>query len=892
MNADEWEQVQRLHRDGVPITAIAARLQMARNTVRRALRLEFAPNDHRGHRGSVVDAWEAEIAGLIAEDPTIGIAEIGRRIGWTHSRTTLARRVRLLRDRKTEPGAAPITALQYATSFVGRRAELRTLRDLLGGHRLVTIAGPGGVGKTRLALHAASEFRHAFPDGVGLVELAALGDPELLAQTFADGLGIAHRGDSATSVQTVLIEYLRDRRMLLIVDNCEHLVEDCAELLVQLLRATTGVVVVATSRESLGLAEEFVFVLDPLSTATERGHDGAALRLFTDRAGNVLSGFSLTEENRPVVARLCQRLDGLPLAIELACARLRALSLPELAARLDDRLELLNRGSRGAPVRHRSLQATMDWSFDLCTRDQQLLWARASVFVGGFDLEMAEEVCSDELELPRTTILDTVSALVAKSVIRREESASTVRFHMLRSIREHGLVTLSAPEQELLRDRQITWCANLLHRTGQVWFGPEQVNCATLLRQNHANLRAVLGATLREAGPDGPATAARMLGSVTFLWACGFSVREHQLWLERVLVPVPAIADSMHSRLLATLALVRILQGDRDAALAPLHEAQRRAVIAADPVAQAFAVNVRGLATSFAGDFLTARAQMLEAAAMYETEDGAPELVCMLRIHLGMHYSFTGELPAAADQFQQARALTSSAGECWLRSYAVFGLGLVALLEGDAAVALRLGAESLTLQAQVGDPVGTSLAVDLLGWAEAESGSAQRSAVLLGAASSRWESIGQQLYGSRHWVDTRSHFVRRARARLGSATFDRLYARGTAMASADVLHYAMGEGDSPRPGDGTRSPDVRFTRREDQVLEHVVLGRSNKEIASALTVSPRTVEGHVERIRRKLGVDRRSQIITLFQGRPPTASARYAGPTAPGPHATSPRRVT
>ncbi|MFF0815129.1 ATP-binding protein [Rhodococcus sp. NPDC003318] len=885
MNADEWQEIRRLHDEGTPIKRIAVQLEMSRNTVRRALTLEEAPTDHRRRRGSSVDDVDSTIRELMAASPDIRVSEISERIGWTRSRTTLSRRVAQIRDDLAvsvdsclDHDTQTATRIpSYATTFVGRRTELFELRRLLGSHRLVTISGPGGMGKTRLALRAAQEFHRAFEDGVRVVELGALGSPELLTQTVADALAIGHRDSHGASTDELLIEHLRTRHTLLVLDNCEHLLDACAQLTSQLMRTTTHLRVIATSREVLGIPEEFAFALSSLPTSTPCGDTDTAVELFVSRANSVLSGFSLTDDNRDAVVRVCERLDGLPLAIELACARLPVLSVQELATRLDHRLDLLTLGNRTAPQRHRSLQATMDWSYDLCTAEQRLLWARLSVFAGGFDLDMAEEVCSDDDAVPRAAVLDAISALVGKSVLHREDCGDgRVRFRMLESIREYGLSRLARAELTRLQERHLRWCASLVSRTTADWFSADQTGNCARIRANHANIRSALQIALDDATADDPRldTAAALLSSSRFLWACGISIREHRMWLERVL-EFDRVAPVERGRTLTVLGLVQTLQGDRESADEALREAQVLARSGSDEVTAAFAENGMGLMDYFAGEFTTAEAQLLRALAAYEGVPGVTDLACMVRIHLGMLYCFTGNTAEAEELFTTVLRLSENAGETWLRSYAVYGRGLVALTAGDHASALELGSESLSLRSGFDDQVGTTLVTDLLAWAEAEVGTAERSAVLLGAASAMWSAFGQQLYGSVQWVDKRAEFERKARAALGDEAYEKYRRRGADMSVAELIRFARGE-TAPTPTiDDTDvpTPELTLSPREQEVARHLAAGMTNKEIAAKLVLSTRTVEGHVERTLRKLGVGRRSEVATALA---------HAGRTSPG----------
>lgn len=865
MNADEWSEIRRCHAQGESIKGIAQRLGMSRNTVRRALTLAEPPNDHRSRVGSIADAVDTRLREILIDAPDTSIAELSRSIGWTRSRTTLARRVKVVREelsaiRATDERPMP-TIPGFATSFVGRRDELRTLRTLLGDNVLVTITGPGGMGKTRLAVQAASDFRRAFPDGVRVIELASVRSPNLLTQAVCDGLAISHRDVHGRPAEETLIDYLRNRRMLLVLDNCEHLLDECARLVSSLLSATRQLRIVATSREILAVSGEYVFPLPPLSTSDDTESSGA-VELFVNRASSVLSGFVLGENNREAVQRICSRLDGLPLAIELACARLPVLSVQELADRLDRRLDLLTVGNRAGPQRHRSLQATVDWSYELCTREQQLLWVRASIFAGGFDLGMAETVCSD-LDLPPEAILDGVSALVGKSIVHREEGPGGVRFRMLETIREYGNSKLEAREKADLQTRLLQWCAELVSSTVDAWFGPDQRKAGDQVRQNHANIRSVLHTAISHPTADSGQLAADILGKAWFLWACGLSVREHRMWLTRVL-DLPDVSAWSRGRVLATLGLVQTLQGDRESAEFVLHRALTISQDSGDEQNVAFSMQVRGLKEFFAGQFDIAHTLMTGAQERYRAVGGREDLVHTLHIHRGMLCCFTSDIDEAFEQFSIVQRRSEEIGEWWLRSYATYGLGLVALMREDYDSAAELAVQSLAMKQDFDDVVGTTLVTDLLGWSEAERGEAERSVVLLGAAASMWGSFGMQLYGSEHWVDKRAQTEDQCREALGSSCFDACHCKGEAMSVAELIAYALRSDAMPDAADHPDSPTIeQLSPREREVAACVAAGMTNKEIAAKMVLSARTVEGHVEHILGKLGVDRRTEVAAL-----------------------------
>jgi predicted ATPase len=342
------------------------------------------------------------------------------------------------------------------TSFIGRGAELGDVRKALQTSRLVTLTGVGGVGKTRLARRAAAEVQQDVPDGVRLVELGELRDGSLLVDVVAAGLGL--RDESARPLRDVLVDFLRARRLLLVLDNCEQLINEVARLVEELLTHCPDLRILATSRERLGVYSECVVPLAPLAYPDAENPPKLdslarfdAVALFSERAAAAVHGFCLTEENKATVASIVRRLEGVPLAIELAAARLCVMSLEQLCERLADRYKLLTRGSRGAPKRQQTLSWSVGWSYELCSPAEQRLWARLSVFAGIFELDEAKQVCG--ADMAEYEFLDLVTALVDKSILIRTESHNVVRFRLLETLREYGRqqIEQSAEYRELRR---------------------------------------------------------------------------------------------------------------------------------------------------------------------------------------------------------------------------------------------------------------------------------------------------------------------------------------------------------------------------------------------------------------------------------------------------------
>jgi predicted ATPase len=448
------------------------------------------------------------------------------------------------------------------TEFVGRRWELALVRQELGDARLVTLTGPGGIGKTRLALQAAVGARRAFADGVWLAELAGLRDPALLVPEVARSLGLSDR--SGRWAVAALADYLQGKQVLLVLDGCEHLADGCAVLADALLRACPGLRIIATSRHVLGVAGEVTVTVPPMTVPAEADPDGPeellrfeAVRLFTARAAAVLPGFALDAGSGPVVAGVCRALDGIPLAVELAAVRLRSLSLMQILSRLDSRFELLSGGGPADQPHHRTLQAAMEWSYGLLTEAEQAMWRRVSVFAGSFDLDAAEGVCPGE-EIAPEAVLDLIDGLVAKSILSRGQGDGNVRYRLLDTIGEFGLRKLRARGGEgRLRVCHRDWYAALAAR--QEALGPRRARWIASLATEHENLRAALEFSLSH--PQEVAAGAELACDLWRYWETHGHLTEGRRILAAVLEKLEQTAE-VRPRVLWVAGYLAIVQAD------------------------------------------------------------------------------------------------------------------------------------------------------------------------------------------------------------------------------------------------------------------------------------------------------------------------------------------
>lgn len=868
MNAEEWQEIRQSYYNGESIKGVAHRLGISRNTVRRALKLSEPPEDHRRLRGSIAEDVDDLIRDFLSLEPGITIAEIARRIAWEHSRTLLSRRVHRV---KAEIGASTMMSTlgsgvpRQSTSFVGREKELRELRGLLGDYRLVTILGPGGAGKTRLAAQAAKEFKRAFRDGIKFIEFASLRNDQLVDQIVCGGLGLETEDTAERTATDVLVEYLRNRRMLLVFDNCEHLTEGISELTHRLIEEAAELRIIVTSREQLSIPGEYIHHLQPL--ATHRSPSAGAVKLFAHRAAAVLTGFNVNESNVEAIQKICKRLDGLPLAIELACLRLSVLSVEDLANSLDEKLSLLTAPTRGRPLRHRSLQATIDWSYELCSPNEQLLWCRLSIFSGGFDLDAAMEVCADD-PISQTEIMDLVAALVAKSILLRQTTSSGVRFYLLESMREYGWGKLSTQEQRGMTSLLLKYCAKVVARATDGWYGPQQLAHANAVLMNRGNIRTAMQTVVSNPTDEGlNRLACEVLGEGRYLWACGISMREHRMWLTQALT-LSGILPEQKSKVLSVLAFVQTLQGERDTAALTLRRALPVVEEKERSLTHAFATHIAGLKDFFDDDSTSALTNLETAEKAYAGFKQARDLTPMLQAHRGMLLCSIGDIKGAGEQFEEVLRRAEQAGGPWFQSYASYGLGHVAILQADYETAEELAYNALRMQRPFSDTIGKTLMAELLGWSLAGQGHSKRAVVILGAASSMWGSIGKQLYGSKHWSALREQAVTKARAQLSDSSFEALWSSGEAMSTEELLSFVFDEEPTNEDvSDATSRSDDELkdlTPREREVAQMVAEGMTNKHIAEVLVLSPRTVEGHVENVLRKLHLSRRSEVASVL----------------------------
>jgi predicted ATPase/serine/threonine protein kinase/DNA-binding CsgD family transcriptional regulator len=746
------------------------------------------------------------------------------------------------------------------TSFIGRRREIAEIKRLLSASRLVTLTGVGGAGKTRLSLRVAADLQRAFPDGVWFVELAALEEQALLAQTIASTLGLHNRAGRLPT--PALVEYLSDRSLLLVLDNCEHLRDACAVLADAVLHAAAGVHILATSRQALGLTGEHIFQVPTMSMPEEARLPPEALgqyeavNLFVDRATAVQPEFALTEDNAETIVHICQRLDGIPLGIELTAVRLRALAPNEILHRLEDRFRLLTAGSPGVLPRHQTLRALIDWSNALCSERERLLWARLSVFSGGFSLAAAEAICSSD-ELDEQDVLEVLAALVDKSIVIAEQHNDQQRYRLLETIRQYGLERLRADgAEEAQRRRHRDYFADLAERARADWLGPEQERWLSVLHHEHGNLRAAFEFCFTE--PDEATTGLRMTSALWFFWIATGLTSEGRRWLERGLGQDKRPSHA-RARALWVAGYLSTLQEDIAGARAMLEECTPIASQLGDTDAAAWAVQLDGMATMSEGDLPRARRLLADALDRHRST-GSRLGILDASFYLVGVTALLGDTEYAMQVCTDAIALCDSLGERWLKSYMLWDRALVAWLHGDGERAADSARDSLRLAREFSEQWVIAFCLEILAWAASGERGPQRAATLLGAADRLWRRIGAPLFGMRHLFSVHEQQRERVRRALGRKAYDAEFERGHQMRTDAAIGYALAERTQSPATAASPRPDDALTRREHEVAALIAEGMTNKEIAAKLVIARRTAEAHIEHILGKLGFSSRTQI--------------------------------
>jgi len=765
-----------------------------------------------------------------------------------------------------------------ANDFIGRAAELCRVETLLRGSRLVTLVGPGGVGKTRVARRAMEQAAAGYRDGVVFVPLSALLDPELLPHTVARQLNLPEQ--SRGSQMDAVLTHLRDQSVLLVLDTCEHIIDACALFAEAIITATREVTVLATSREALDVTGESCYILPRLGLPgddTPAQGTGDAIELFALRAAAVLPGFTVNDANRASVIRLCRRLDGMPLAIELAAVRLRALPLAELADRIDQRLDrrltILTGGSEGGDTRHRTLRDAIGWSYDLCTQAEQALWARLSVFAGSFSVEAAEEVCTGG-ELTAGQIFDTVIRLVDKSVITRDDASAgqPTRYKMLDTIREYGAEELAASgSEENVRKRFVTRYLSMARYFGEHVVDDDQLDRFRELQREHANLGAALGYALDAPDGhryrDGAALAIDLYG----YWHMAGLLREGKYWLDKVLERFPDPSSSERGWALVVRGYLGAMQGEADEAVADATVGTKIGEQRGDPKLVGRGYCYLTLALTIADRYEEARSAGAQAEQRLQRLNDRAGLR-ILDVHLAHVSQLDGDLDGALRYAAQVTRRFGEAGETgeikerWAQGWA-YAISAMAMYWDPARheETVQTTSKALLAKHELGDVMGMAYCLEIHGWLAARAGRHVRAAWLLGAADPLWERAGGRLGGTAALLRVHDEAMGKARAGFAGKRFETVFAEAGRHPVDQLVSFAVSDADEPTAeGARWRMPGT-LTFREAEIADLAARGMSNRQIAEHLFISKRTVDAHLDHIYAKLAISSRVELLNALQ---------------------------
>ncbi|OBK13749.1 protein kinase [Mycobacterium asiaticum] len=673
--------------------------------------------------------------------------------------------------------------------FVGRQAELGELGGLLSTSRLVTLAGTGGVGKTTLALQAAREQVPLFDDGVWLVEFGDLSDGALLPGVAAAALGIHNR--AATPLVDVMVENFADRAALVVFDNCEQVIDAAAQLIENLLEGCPRLRILATSREVLGIAGEAVLPLAPLSypeadSVPNRSKLARydAVTLFVERARAAAPRFTLTQHNAAAVVQICAQLDGLPLAIELAAARLRVMAVEHIADRLSDRLKLLTRGRRGAPARQQTLSMCIGWSYDRCTPQEQLLWARLSVFAGSFELDAAREICAHNMS--SEDLLDELCALVDKSILIRQEVDGVVRFKLLATLREYGQARISTSEEyQRLQKNHLDWYQKLLAQAKAEFFSKHQVRWIHRIRREMTNLQEALQFAVGNA----PSEVLEMATAMRHVWAATGMLQEERRWLELALSATPSDATPQRIDAFAALAMVANFQAEWSTAATCSMQARALLAVMPYPVAEGFVDCAEGFGALLRGEI--EQAQTLFEYAMAITDDFQVQTLAMMM--MSWRFSVAGDAQRALDWAEKALALAEPVHEAVNRSYVLGAVGISRLALGDVQTAERVLIEGLRL-CRLTDAYWTGAQfLEGLAWVAAANHNPRRAVVLLAASAAVSRACGMGTTTIAFAGLFHEQCERQARQQLSASEFESASMEGDSLNFDEATAFALQE---------------------------------------------------------------------------------------------------
>jgi predicted ATPase/DNA-binding CsgD family transcriptional regulator len=744
-----------------------------------------------------------------------------------------------------------------ATSFIGRRHELAELRRKLTTARLVSLVGPGGVGKTRLAIRIASDLGRGFAAGAWLVALAEVRDAALVANAAVAALDL--RDQAATEPMQILVSYLQDKELLLVLDNCEHLVEAAAQLVAEVLRAAPAVRVITTSREPLQVLGEQVVPVPPLELPPGDGtvalgqlRQNEAVRLFTERAAAASGTFELTDSNQAAVVHLCRRLDGLPLAIELAAVRTRVLTAEQILERLTDRFALLTGGSRAALPRHQTLRTTIDWSHDLLSAGEQALFRRLCVFAGRFGLDDIEAVCAND-QVPEAGTLALLSSLVDKSLVMKEDVKLLARYRLHETMREYASLKLrNANEADVFEERCLEYYrTRCLQAADQARYQP--VQWLEWIELEIDNIRLILEQCVARGDF---ARGLDLAAAISYYWITR-GTTESVRWLDQLLASGEA-SPRTQVRAYYLRGWLSLLQGDPAAARPWIARAVATARESHQLAQLSESLSIAATAEDAIGDFAAASRFLDEAEAMTAALHDYPATIELVMARV-IHAVFQGDMDRAGAMSSEGVRLSREAGDLFQVETMLRLLATVAMMVGDLDACKLRSVEALRIARQIDHRIAQYYSLTALGWHAASSGQARLGAQLLGAAETVATGAGAIIYGPA--VPLLAAAKESAVTALGASKFEAEFKTGKRLSRQAALRLALGESNHVEVAT-ERIEAGPLAKREVEVARLVAEGLSNKQIGARLFISDPTVASHIRNIMNKLGVNSRAQIAS------------------------------
>jgi non-specific serine/threonine protein kinase len=739
-------------------------------------------------------------------------------------------------------GALPV---EY-TSFVDRRTQLAAARTALGETRLLTLVGPGGVGKTRFAIRLAEGVRKLYPGGLWFIDLSGVSAAGSVVDEVNRIVGAqGASGDSADSIA----QFFGGRRGLLLLDNCEQVADQCAELIGWILLQCPGMSIVATSRALLRIAAERVFQIEPLDPPGHTQHTPSpAVSLFLDRCASALPEPGAAD--RRAIAEICRRLDGMPLAIELAAARVRVLSPAQILERLEEPLGFLTRGARDVPDRQQTIRAAIAWSYELCTDAERDMMRRMSVFAGHWSLEAAEWICGAKGD---AAALDIVQSLLDKSIITRRPASEVVYFGMLETVRQFGIEQSTTDELREARSRMRDWYLDRLTRLEAEWFGPNQAYWLAATRAELPNIRAALEFCLASGDAQ---NAARLLTSGwRVVWQAHGRTDELYRWGLRVAdIGLPQTPEG--AQLLTMLGAFAFGRGEAALGMDRVAQAEAMAERVGDDFSRATVKHVQAaIEHSPASMELLFEALRLEGGSNAQpARSNVEETIAIVEYSFGQH-------TAAAQHRDALIARSIRAGESFEAAFMLTNSGMIATARGDFDSAVLMLRQALSLNQNLEDPFAIAMAEECLAAAAAGAHDFVRAATLLGITDGVGGSDGVMASYAPNAREFRAGIIRSTLSALGARAYEAAYARGAALTVTDGIAYALGA--QLPAGTAGRSQSVAssvLSARESQVAALVGQGLTDRQIAERLVISRRTAEGHVANSLTKLGLSSRTQL--------------------------------